>query len=387
MLTRVVLIVLLSPFATWAQQQQTRPRRVLPAEPATDAASPALRGNNPSRQSKRGSAQSAPKAADKDAGEPQTGMPALPTGEEVSEGDTLRIDTTLVTVPVSVLDRDGKYVPNLRKGDFRLWEDNVEQQIAYFASVDAPFIVALLLDTSGSMQQKWDDIQEAAINFTRRLRPEDRVMVISFDDTVRVLAEPTNDRYILRQAIRQARGGEGTRLYDAVDLVIHRYLANVDGRKAVVLFTDGVDTTSRWATYETTAHAAEEADLLIYPVEYDTYDDARQMAQAWPSQPIIVLGFPFPAPPSRPAGTRRSDYEVGDNYLHDLARATGARFYAADDPQKLDVAFQAIAEELGRQYGLGYYPMRKPKRGERRQVKVRVNRPNVVVRARESYAF
>jgi VWFA-related protein len=288
---------------------------------------------------------------------------------------------------VSVLDRDGKYVPNLRQGDFRLWEDNVEQQIAYFASVDAPFTVALVLDTSGSMEQKWDEIQEAAINFTRQLRPEDRVMVISFDDTVRVLAEPTNDRYILRRAIRQARGGEGTRLYDAVDLVIHRYLANVKGRKAVVLFTDGVDTTSRWATYDTTTHAAEEADVLIYPVEYDTYEDAQQIAGGWPSLPIIVLGFPFPGSPTHPAGTRRIDYDVGDNYLHDLARATGANFYAADDPQKLEVAFHSIAEELGRQYSLGYYPKRKPEQGERRSVKVRVNRPNLAVRARESYAF
>src|SRR5207302_6666889 len=193
--------------------------------------------------------------------------------EEVGAGDVVRVDTTLVSIPVSVMDRDGKYIPNLRKEDFHIWEDGVEQQVAYFASTEKPFTVALLIDTSGSTRERLQDIQNAAMTFVNQLGADDRVMVMSFDDKIRVLTQPTNDRYALRGAIDQVRPGSGTRLYDAVDQVINQYLNRIEGRKAVVLFTDGVDTTSKHASYESTLREAEELDALIYPFEFDTYED------------------------------------------------------------------------------------------------------------------
>src|SRR5260370_25744618 len=117
------------------------------------------------------------------------------------------------------MDRDGKLIPNLRKEDFAVWENGVQQRVAYFASVEKPFTVALMIDTSGSTREKLGPIQDAALSFVDQLRPEDRVMVVSFDDRIRVLQEPTNDRYALRGAIRQVEPGGGTRLYDAVDMV------------------------------------------------------------------------------------------------------------------------------------------------------------------------
>src|SRR5262249_40381295 len=128
--------------------------------------------------------------------------PTQNTGpEEVSEGDIVRVNTTLVSIPVSVTDRDGKYIPNLRKEDFRVWEDGVEQQVAYFASTEKPFTVALIIDTSGSTREKLGDIQDAAMAFIDQLRPDDKVMVISFDDKIRVLAQATSDRHVLRGAV------------------------------------------------------------------------------------------------------------------------------------------------------------------------------------------
>src|SRR6185503_12617700 len=109
--------------------------------------------------------------------------------------------------------------------------------------------------------------------------PEDRVMVVAFNDRIRVLSQPTNDRATLRDAIRETDAGSGTRLYDAVDMIINEYFNKIEGRKAMVLFTDGVDTTSRRGTYESTMRDAEELDALIYPVEYDTYAD---MGGGWP---------------------------------------------------------------------------------------------------------
>jgi VWFA-related protein len=337
---------------------------------------------------------------------------------EVDEDEVLSVNTTLVTLPVSVTDRFGKYIPDLRKEDFRVFEDGVEQQVAYFATVEKPFTVALVIDTSASTRYRIEEIQDAAISFVAQLRPEDRVMVVSFDDEVRVLAEPTSDRRALREAIRRTRTGGNTRLYDAVDFVINSRLSRIEGRKAIVLFTDGVDTSSRQATYQSTVRDAEEIDALIYPVQYDTYSDAGGGTGG---------GFPYPGGSRRGGGARRgggtagtiadilgsiilgggvtignggggggattctgcsrSDYERADRYLEDLARMTGARRYNAEQQRDLSATFALVAAELRRQYSLGYYPKLTPRAGERRHVKVRVTRPDLAVQARDTYVF
>src|SRR5215207_9805495 len=193
------------------------------------------------------------------------------TAEEVGEDEVVRVNTSLVTIPVSVLDRDGRFISGLRKEDFRIFEYGGEQQVSYFATTEEPFTVALVIDTSGSTRFKLEDIQDAAIAFLDQLRPEDKVVVISFDEQVRVLSEATSDRNQLRAAIRRTHTGGGTRLYDAVDLVINEQLRRVQGRKAVVLFTDGVDSSSKRASFESTLEEAVELDAMIYPIQYDTF--------------------------------------------------------------------------------------------------------------------
>jgi VWFA-related protein len=323
--------------------------------------------------------------------------------EEVDAGDVIRVNTTLVTLPVSVTDRDGKYIPNLRKENFRLWEDGVEQDVAFFASVDKPFSLVLMLDTSGSTRFRLEEIQDAAITFVNQLRPDDRVMVVSFDDDVNVLTEFTNDRYRLRDAIRRTNTGNGTKLYDAVDFVMNQRLNNVAGRKAIVLFTDGVDTTSRQASYASNVRDAEELDALIYPVQYDTYMDQAGGGSSWPGSgrwpnsnaDILgqILGGVFGKGGGRGSGSgggvgnSKREYDLANRYLRELADRTGARGYQADSTQNLASAFANIAEELRRQYSLGYYPKTAAQAGQRRQIKVRVNQPNLAVRTRDSYVF
>jgi len=327
--------------------------------------------------------------------------------EEVDAGDVIRVSTTLVTIPVSVTDRDGRYIPNLRKEDFRLWEDGVQQDVAFFASVDKPFSLVLMLDTSGSTRFRLEDIQDAAISFVNQLRPDDRVMVVSFDDQVRVLTEFTSDRYRLRDAIRRTHAGNGTKLYDAVDLVMNQRLNSVDGRKAIVLFTDGVDTTSRQASYASNVRDAEELDALIYPVQYDTYSDqgggggsGGSGSGRWPNSNADILGQILGGIFRKGGsgggggggggggvGNSKREYDVANRYLHELADRTGARSYEADSTQNLSYAFAQIAEELRRQYSLGYYPKTPAQAGQRRQIKVRVNQPNLAVRTRDSYVF
>lgn len=324
------------------------------------------------------------------------------TAEEVGEDEVVRVNATLVTVPVSVLDRDGRFISGLRKEDFRIFEDGGEQQVAYFATTEEPFTVALVLDTSGSTRFKLEDIQDAAIAFLDQLRPDDKVVVISFDESVRVLSEATSDRGQLRNAIRRTRTGGGTRLYDAVDLAIQQQLARARGRKAIVLFTDGVDTASHNASFESTLAEAEELDALIYPIQYDTYDGGVGTNNGpWPGHQGGVLGKIGKiildggnvsignggGGGGGGAGTTRGDYRRAADYLRRLADATGGRLNNAADIRYLEDAFTNIAEELRRQYSLGYYPSRQSQANERRQIRVRVKRPNLVVRARDSYIY
>ncbi|HKR59746.1 MAG TPA: VWA domain-containing protein [Pyrinomonadaceae bacterium] len=388
----ILVLLSLVTLSAFSVNAQSRPRRVgqtapTTAPPATTNRPPVLGGAN-------------------DAGNQQGTKPSVQNNgpEEVEAGDVIKVDTTLITLPVSVTDRDGRYIPNLTKSDFRLWEDGVEQQVAFFSSVDKPFSVVLVLDTSGSTRFKIEEIQDAAIEFVNQLRADDRVMVVSFDDDIRVLTEFTGDRYRMRDAIRRTRTGNGTRLYDAMDLVINQRLNRIEGRKAVVLFTDGVDTTSRDGTYVSNVRDAEELDALIYPIQYDTYRDVGGGSGGgigWPggrrsTSPIDILigilgrrgGGPIGGGGGGGgAGTGRGDYERADRYLREMAEKTGARQYRADNSSNLSYAFRNIAEELRRQYSIGYYPIRPPQAGQRRQVRVRVNQPNLAVRSRDSYVF
>ena len=319
-----------------------------------------------------------------------------PTGpEEVDAGDIIRVSTTLVTIPVSVMDRDGRYIPNLQKEEFRIWEDGVEQEVAFFQAVDKPFSVVLMLDTSPSTQFRLEDIQDAAISFVNQLRADDKVMIVSFNDDIKILSEFTTDRSKLQRAIRRANTDDGTRLYDALDMVINQQLSRVQGRKAIVLFTDGVDTTSRHADYQSTIMDAQELDALIYPVQYDTSADMN--AINFPARIDIwgqILGGIFGGGGGghrrggrSSRGTSRGEYDIANQYLLELANSTGGREYRADSLQNMSYAFANVAEELRRQYSIGYYPKRPPQAGQRRFIRVRARQPNLAVRARDSYIF
>jgi VWFA-related protein len=329
----------------------------------------------------------------------------------IEDDEVIRVETNLVTFPVSVLDRNGRFIPGLRQTDFQIFEDGAEQKIEYFAPIEQPFTVVLLIDVSPSTAFKIDEIQNAAITFVNQLRPEDRVIVMSFDQRVRVLCRPTNNRRIISDAIRQTSFGDGTSLYEAVHQAMSRELENVEGRKAIVLFTDGVDTTSRTSNYSSNVREAEEADSLIYTVRYDTSQDmAAQNGGGYPSGRNsggggggllgAILGGVLNGgnvriggnggggggyPRGGGNGSSREEYEKGRQYLEDLSRTSGGRAFEARSLYNLDSAFAGIAEELRQQYSIGYYPETAGETGQRKQIKVRTNRDGAVVRAKSSY--
>ena len=304
---------------------------------------------------------------------PKGNIPAASRAAAIGGEEIIRVDTNLITIPVSVFDRNGIYIPNLKQVDFKIFEDGKEQQIEYFGTADKPFTVVLLLDTSPSTEYKIEEIRRAAIAFVDQLKQADKVMVIEFDGNIHVLSEVTGDRQKIYKAIGKADFGGGTSLYDAVDFSLGKRLNKIAGRKAIVLFTDGVDTTSRKAGYDSTLNLAEESDTLIFPIYYNTFLETNRSLNSDPDEPN--------AP-----GTTAEEYAVGKKYLDELSAYTGGRVFRPEaTPGGLTAAFEGIAEELRRQYNIGYVPAEAGTAGQRKQIKVRVNRPNLVLRARDSY--
>ena len=216
----------------------------------------------------------------------------------------IRLDTDLVTVPVIASDRADVYVPDLTRDEFTLYEDGVKQEIEFFAAVRTPFSVVLMLDTSASTQEKLPRIQRAAKTFLEQLQPADRVKIISFDDGVYDLSQFTNDRAQLRKAIDSTKPGQGTKLYDAVKFALND-LSRVKGRKAIVIFTDGVDWRSDSTKYDDNIRQLEESSVIVYPIRYDTRDETEALArQQQERSETVDLGVIFGGPGNRvPPGT------------------------------------------------------------------------------------
>jgi Ca-activated chloride channel family protein len=312
------------------------------------------------------------------------------TPVSIDDEGTIRFDTSLVTIPVTVLDRQGRLITDLRKGDFQLYEDGVEQRIDSLQALDLPFNVVLMIDTSGSTRFRLEDIQAAALAFVNQLKGDDRVMVVSFAQKYRVECGLTSDRNELREAIYRTRTGGGTKLYEAVDFVLGE-LERVEGRKAVVLFTDGVDTSSRRASAGSTIERATESGALFYPISYDTQpangtNGRGGRGTSWPGGPPIFnpvprwpgsrrwpfltpYQWPIPGPSNRSGD---AEYLAASRYLAELAESSGGRLAEAGTLGSVSSAFSRIAEELRQQYVLGYYPSNSEKNGTWRQIRVRI---------------
>lgn len=306
-----------------------------------------------------------------------------PSDRPGEQDEVVRVSTTLVTVPVRVMDRNGRFIPDLTREQFRIFEDGAEQQIAFFENAQQPFTVALLLDVSDSTAGRLVQIKDAALAFINELRAGDRVMVVTFDKRITILSEATSDRTALEGAIRRAQSGGGTSLYSTVEMAITKRLKQIRGRKAIVLFTDGVDTSSDDATYESTLRMAEELDALIYAVHYNTYHDV--------AKPRMDASLD-PAQGSSTILTAKGEaltiaYKRGARYLQLLTDKTAGRFYYAASLNYLKNIFVRIAAELREQYSLGFYPTNKSGAKSKRQLKVKVSVPNVAVRTRKSYVY
>jgi VWFA-related protein len=216
--------------------------------------------------------------------QPTIKKPAKPVEtepEDISterEVDGLKVDTNLVAVPVIASSSTGKYIADLTKEEFSVAEDGTPQQIAFLATVNTPFHVVLLLDTSGSTREKLPLLQRAAVAFVEQLRAADKVKIISFDDTVRDWNDFTGDKALLRSVISQMEPGSGTKVYDAMDRALS-VLRAISGRKAIVLFSDALDWHSESSTFEGSLRNLDESGVIVYPIRFETRAETERIAR------------------------------------------------------------------------------------------------------------
>ncbi len=304
------------------------------------------------------------------------GTPAPPdTGPvEISEGDVIRVDTELVSVNVSVIDRGtNRGVNDLKQDDFRLYEDNVPQQIAHFDSSSAPFNLVLLIDLSGSTTKVVDLIKAAALHFVDAARPFDRIGVITFAGGQVVVSSLTTDHEALRERIRAIQKPDGsTKLYDSVSFAIDEVFreAKDSRRNAIVVISDGLDSVlpnvtgeGSQTSYEEMIRRAKEFDGVIYSIWTDT--------QSYE--------------PLSPLDIQQETFDLGHDRMKELSEAGGGAFYECEKLEDLAGAYDRVVADLGTLYTLSYRPTNKVRDGSWRTIRVNVNRPNTVARGKRGY--
>ena len=295
-----------------------------------------------------------------------------------------RVGVDMVSLPVVVTTAKGKRITDLNKDDFRIYENNTEQEIAAFATTDEPLAIALLLDTSGSTQKKLARIQNAAIDFVNQLHPDDEVAVISFADDVRLQSDFSINREKNERGIKMTRTGERTALYEAVWLALEQVLKPIPERKALVLFTDGVDTCSMDSDERETLKLSEETESTVYCVYYNTEREMGTTVSVQPTFPPIILNpQPTIITGTGGRGTTPAEYMLGKAYLEELAKNSGG--VVLDGNKDLRWAFEEIARELASQYSIGYYPTDKNRDGKFRKVKIKMENPDLRARTKKGY--
>lgn len=267
---------------------------------------------------------------------------------------TLAVEVDVVSVTAVVFDKKGTFVRGLGPGDVSLYEDGIPQEVSYFreASTDAdarvPLSVVLVLDTSGSMRESMRFLSEAVLNFVYKLDAVDKAMVVSFNDSVKGSAEFTGDIDRLERFVDGLEAYGGTSLYDAIHYSLNR-IRDEPGRKAVIVFSDGADTTSTMRDREVVDYAR--------AVEATVYS----------------IGFKGSGPGGSPRG-----------FLKKIATETGGQFFAPGNIGDLIKVFTEISDELKNHYLLAYSPKREAD-GTWREIRLEVDRPDVEVRVRKGY--
>jgi len=272
-------------------------------------------------------------------------------------GINLKVDTTLVQIPVAVTDSMNRFVLGLQQEDFRLFEDNEEQKVAHFSGEDAPLSVGLIFDESGSMDFKLRTSQAAVGQFLKTMNKDDEAFLVEFSERARVSVAFTSHPEEIQDALKKAQPGGLTAMLDAIDMAIREMKKAKNSRKAIVIVSDGGDNHSKYTAAEIES-LVREADVQIYAM--GVYE------------PALSFGL---AP----------EEVSGPKLLSEITTQTGGRAFAAALTSDLPSVAARIAVELRNQYVLGYYPKNQTKDGKYRHVEVRLGQPRGVSALKAHY--
>ena len=277
-----------------------------------------------------------------------------------AQGQRIRSGIELVSLNVTVADGGGKYAIDLTEPDFEVYEDGAKQNLTFFSRTQQPISLALLIDTSASMDERMGITQEAAIGFARQLHKEDQAEVIDFDSQVRILQKFTNDSAALEKAIRQTTANGSTSLYNALYIAL-KDLKKVKAettsdirRQAIVLLSDGDDTSSL--------------------IEFDQVLDLAKRSETV----IYAIGL-------RQGEIARREFKEAEFVLKQLANETGGRAYFPTDARELQKIYQSIWDELSSQYAIAYSSANPKRDGAWRRIQVRVVKPGLTARTKLGY--
>jgi VWFA-related protein len=301
--------------------------------------------------------------------------PPPPIGEQKGdEIETIRVDTELVELNVSVFTRDlQRPIGELQQKDFAVLEDGVPEEISFFASAATPFDLVLLIDLSGSTAEKLDLIRKSAIRFVEAARPMDRISIITFTDLPFVVSPLMADRTQLIERIRKIekpRGG--TNFWDSLRFVLENIFSTKDPsrRQAVIVMSDGVDNalpdvpgSGSETSYEQLLELVKTSDAIIIPIYLDTEREMIKQKRA-----------------------TENSYTIARQQLTELAGESGSLLYHARKVEDLNGVYEQVMRDLGTVYSIGYQPKNKPRDGSWRNVSVRlVNRPDLSARSKRGY--
>ncbi len=268
-----------------------------------------------------------------------------------TDDDVISVDSSLVVLNTTITDTNGKPVTNLKQNLFKIFEDGKEQQISFFETQEMPFAAVVLLDTSGSMENRISLARASAINFLGGLRGEDNAAIYSFDSKITLIQDFSASRDV-SDKLFDVKAYGWTVLNDAVFKAAEELAKRPEKRKAIVILSDGADTKSGKSA-EKALKSALATNATIYTVDMSTIGDKDRQ------QSVAVL--------------------------KNFAEKSGGKFIATDDVKSLTTAFKSIAGEIGTQYTLGYSPQNTTKDGKWRAIELRVAKPNLTVRTRKGY--
>ena len=269
------------------------------------------------------------------------------------DNDPVRVDSSIVVLNATIRDAQDRPVGGLAEKDFKIFEDGVQHPITWFAAEETPFAAVILIDTSGSMEQRISIARSAAINFLNGLRPEDMAAIYRFDSKISLVQDFSESRDVADKIFDLKAQGQ-TVLNDAVLRAAKDLRNRTEKRKAIIVLSDGADTFSS-ASADKALKAALAANVTIYSVDMSTVDVAGQM--------------------------RRQNQGV----LRNFASKTGGVFISTENGRDLRDALKAIVDELGVQYTLAFEPAGIKRDGKWHSIELRVARPNLKIRTREGY--